>query len=52
MRKLVLVACLACACASGSQAAVSQTIYAWFDVDGNLNVRYVDNSNVGSTSGW
>jgi len=34
---------------SGSQAAVSQTIYAWFDVDGNLNVRYVDNSNVGST---
>jgi hypothetical protein len=33
----------------GSQAAVSQTIYAWFDVDGNLNVRYVDNSNVGST---
>jgi len=34
---------------SGSQAAVSQTIYAWFDVDGNLNVRYVDNSNVGTT---
>jgi hypothetical protein len=33
----------------GSQAAVSQTIYAWFDVDGNLNMRYVDNSNVGST---
>jgi hypothetical protein len=33
----------------GSHAAVSQTIYAWFDVDGNLNVRYVDNSNVGST---
>ena len=49
MRKLLLVACLAFACASGSQAAVSQTIYAWFDVDGNLNVRYVDNSNVGST---
>lgn len=35
--------------AGGSPAAVSQTIYAWFDVDGNLNVRYVDNSNVGST---
>ncbi len=33
----------------GSQAAVSQTIYAWFDVDGNLQVRYVDNSSVGST---
>jgi hypothetical protein len=33
----------------GSQAAVSQTIYAWFDVDGNLNFRYVDNSPVGST---
>src|SRR5262245_28620040 len=33
----------------GAHAAVSQTIYAWFDVDGNLNVRYVDNSNVGST---
>ena len=32
-----------------SHAAVSQTIYAWFDVDGNLNFRYVDNSNVGST---
>jgi hypothetical protein len=35
--------------AAGSHAAVSQTIYAWFDVDGNLNFRYVDNSNVGST---
>jgi hypothetical protein len=35
--------------AGGSQAAVSQTIYAWFDVDGNLNVRYVDNSNVAGT---
>ena len=32
-----------------AHAAVSQTIYAWFDVDGNLNFRYVDNSNVGST---
>jgi hypothetical protein len=36
-------------CAGGAHAAVSQTIYAWFDVDGNLNFRYVDNSNVGST---
>jgi hypothetical protein len=35
--------------AGASHAAVSQTIYAWFDVDGNLNFRYVDNSNVGST---
>ena len=34
---------------SGSHAAVSQTIYAWLDVDGNLNFRYVDNSSVGST---
>ena len=34
---------------SGSHAAVSQTIYAWFDVDGRLNLRYVDNSNVGTT---
>ena len=33
----------------GAHAAVSQTIYAWFDVDGNLNFRFVDNSNVGST---
>jgi hypothetical protein len=48
--RLLLVGWLAAlACASGSQAAVSQTIYAWFDVDGNLNVRYVDNSNVGGT---
>src|SRR5689334_6380278 len=48
--RLLLVGWLASlAFVSGSQAAVSQTIYAWFDVDGNLNVRYVDNSNVGST---
>ena len=33
----------------GAQAAVSQTIYAWFDVDGGLHLAYVDNSNVGST---
>jgi hypothetical protein len=33
----------------GTHAAVSQTIYAWFDVDGNLQFRYVDNSSVGNT---
>jgi hypothetical protein len=32
-----------------SHAAVSQTIYAYFDVDGNLQFRYADSSNVGST---
>jgi hypothetical protein len=48
--RLLLVGCLASLVfVGGSNAAVSQTIYAWFDVDGNLNVRYVDNSNVGST---
>jgi hypothetical protein len=47
---LLLVGCFAfLICVGGSQAAVSQTIYAWFDVDGNLNLRYLDNSNVGST---
>jgi hypothetical protein len=35
--------------AGGSQAAVSQLIYVYFDVDGGLQVRYVDSSNVGST---
>src|SRR4029079_10547846 len=33
----------------GAQPASSQTIYAWFDVDANINMRYVDNSSVGST---
>ena len=33
----------------GSQAAVSQKLYAWFDVDGGLQFRYADSSNVGST---
>src|SRR5437868_10801359 len=48
--RLLLVGCLASLVfVGGSNAAVSQTIYAWFDVDGNLNVRYVDNSSVGST---
>jgi hypothetical protein len=48
--RLLLVGWLATLVLVGaSQAAVSQTIYAWFDVDGNLNMRYVDNSSVGST---
>src|SRR6266446_2837521 len=33
----------------GAQPAVSQLIYAYFDVDGGLQVRYSDSSNVGST---
>jgi hypothetical protein len=33
----------------GSQAAVSQLIYAYFDVDGGIQFRYADSSNVGST---
>jgi hypothetical protein len=33
----------------GSQSAVSQLIYAYFDVDGGLQFRYADSSNVGST---
>jgi hypothetical protein len=50
MSRVLLVGWLVCLVFAGnSNAAVSQTIYAWFDVDGNLNVRYVDNSNVGST---
>ena len=50
MSRLLLVGWLASLVLVGAaHAAVSQTIYAWFDVDGNLNVRYVDNSNVGST---
>ena len=48
--RLLLVGWLATLVFVGaSQAAVSQTIYAWFDVDGNLNVRYLDNSSIGST---
>jgi hypothetical protein len=42
-----LVAALALAAAS--QGAVSSTIYAYFDVDGGLQFRYSDSSNVGST---
>jgi hypothetical protein len=48
--RLLLVGWLATLVLVGaSQGAVSQTIYAWFDVDGNLNVRYIDNSSIGST---
>jgi len=32
-----------------SHAAWSQTLYAYFDVDGGLQFRYADSSNVGST---
>jgi hypothetical protein len=50
MSRVLLVGWLAFLVFAGaSNAAVSQTIYAWFDVDGNLNMRYVDNSNVGTT---
>jgi len=42
-----LVAALALTAAA--QGAVSQTIYAYFDVDGGLQFRYSDSSNVGST---
>jgi hypothetical protein len=33
----------------GSHATVSQLIYAYFDVDGGIQFRYADSSNVGST---
>ena len=46
---LLVVSAAALVWLGGAQAAVSQTIYAWFDVDGNLNFRYVDSSNVGGT---
>jgi hypothetical protein len=35
--------------AGSSQAAVSQLIYAYFDVDGGLQFRYADSSSVGGT---
>src|SRR5215471_10231869 len=50
MSRVLLVGWLASLVFAGGRRAVdSQTTYAWFDVDGNLNVRYVDNSNVVST---
>src|ERR1700745_1327347 len=50
LRRSFLVSSLAAlALVCGSQAAVSQTIYAYFDVDGGLQFRYADSSNVGST---
>jgi hypothetical protein len=49
-RSLLLVVLIAAfGWVGGSQAAVSQTLYAWFDVDGGLQFRYADSSNVGST---
>ncbi len=49
-RRLLLVVLIAAfGWVAGSQAAVSQTLYAWFDVDGGLQFRYADSSNVGST---
>jgi hypothetical protein len=39
----------ALALAAGAQGAVSQTIYAYFDVDGGLQISYADSSKVGST---
>ena len=38
----------ALALAAGAQGAVSQTIYAYFDVDGGLQISYADSSKVGS----
>jgi hypothetical protein len=49
-RWVVMVGVLAAfALSSGAQGAVSQSIYAYFDVDGGLQFRYADSSNVGST---
>jgi len=42
-----LIAALVWVC--GTHAAVSQMIYAYFDQDGNIQFRYADSSNVGST---
>jgi hypothetical protein len=38
----------ALALTAGAQGAVSQTIYAYFDVDGGLQISYSDSSKVGS----
>src|SRR6478735_3110048 len=48
-RSLVAGVVAAVALAAGAQGAVSQTVYAYFDVDGGLHVQYADSSNVGST---
>ena len=46
----VLVALIAAlVLVGGSHATVSQLIYAYFDVDGGIQFRYADSSNVGST---
>jgi hypothetical protein len=47
-RSLIAGVVAALALAAGAQG-VSQTIYAYFDVDGGLQFRYSDSSNVGST---
>jgi hypothetical protein len=48
-RSLIASVFAAALLAAGSQAGVSSTIYAYFDVDGNLQFRYADSSNVGAT---
>jgi hypothetical protein len=46
---LLVVLIAALVLVGGSQATVSQLIYAYFDVDGGIQFRYADSSNVGST---
>jgi hypothetical protein len=48
-RSLILGVFAALLLAVGAHGAVSQTIYAYFDVDGGLQFRYADSSNVGAT---
>ena len=48
-RSLVAGVVAALALAAAAQGVVSQTIYAYFDVDGGLQFRYSDSSLVGST---
>ncbi len=48
-RGLIAGIVAALALAAGAQGAVSQTIYAYFDVDGGLQISYADSSKVGST---
>ena len=47
-RSLIAGIVAALALAAGAQGAVSQTIYAYFDVDGGLQISYADSSKVGS----
>ncbi len=48
-RGLIAGIVAALALAAGAEGAVSQTIYAYFDVDGGLQISYADSSKVGST---